>query len=154
MTLELLDEETLRRESTSYMFGRDSFYDGYCARAYDPYEHARDLGLPIVYRGDLDDDMDACYSEEHQAIFVRPNLAISVERCAIAHEIVHHEHADVGEDREHERRADRIAARRLVRPSAVYELAEVTEDPARMALSLDVTEHIMEVFLRTYGDRV
>lgn len=154
MTLQLPVDQQFD-DSTAYMFGRDSFYDGPCARSYDPWEHAGDLGLPIVYRGDLPDKrMVACYSEMHQAIFVRPDLHSAVERCAIAHEIVHHENADVGQDRAQERRADRMAARRLIRPSAVYNLAELTEDAARIAYQLDVTEHIMTVFLREFGSSV
>jgi hypothetical protein len=152
MTIELTAQ--LLEGTSAYMFGRDSYYDGPCARSYDPWEHATDLGLRIVYRNDLPDpDMVACYSEMHRAIFARPDLHRAVERCAIAHEIVHHENADVGQDRTQERRADRIAARRLIKPSQVYDLAELTDDAAKVALDLEVTEHIMTVFLREYGGR-
>lgn len=151
MTIELNAETT----STAYMFGRDSYYDGPCAFSYDPWAHASDLGLPIVYRADLPDaEMCAAYSEMHRAIFVRPGLHAAVERCAIAHEIVHFENADVGQDRAQERRADRVAARRLIMPRQVYDLAELSDDAARMAIELEVTEHIMTVFLREYGQRV
>jgi hypothetical protein len=97
--------------------------------------------------------MVACYSEKYKAIFVKKLLHSAVERCAIAHEIVHYEYGDIGQDREQERRADRVAARRLVRPSRMYELAERTTDPEVLALEMNVTEHIVEVFLREHAQR-
>ncbi|CAN7514349.1 ImmA/IrrE family metallo-endopeptidase [Microbacterium maritypicum] len=135
--------------STAYMFGIRGFEDGPCAYDYDPWVHAEVLDLPIVFRDDLPDaSMIACYSEEHEAIFVRPSLHADVERCAIAHEIVHFEHGDVGTDDLQEERADRIAARRLIRPRRIEELSGFTEDPAAIALELHVTEKIMRVYMR------
>jgi Zn-dependent peptidase ImmA (M78 family) len=153
MTLTYATEEDYEG-TTSYMFGRDHFYDGPCGRRYDPYVHAENLGLPIIYRTDLPGhDIDAMYTPDHKAIYVRPNLAASVERCAIAHEIVHHEHGDEGEDRKQEDRADRISARRLVRPSDVYDALEFTDDMGRVALELEVTEKVMTIFLREFAGR-
>lgn len=139
--------------TTSYMFGRDHFYDGPCGRDYDPYTHARNLHIPVIYRSLPREDIDACWSEEHQAIFVRPNLHGIVERCAIAHEIVHAEYGDVGQDKHQEDRADRISARRLVRPSSVYEALELTDDLERVALEIRVTEKVMTIFLREFANR-
>lgn len=133
--------------STAYMFGVGHFQDGPCARDYDPWEHAEILDLPVVFRDDLPDpDMVACYSEEHGAVFVRTNLHSAVERCAIAHEIVHFEYGDVGTNDLQEERADRIAARRLIRPWRLEELAET--DPAAVALELNVTEKTMRTYMR------
>lgn len=133
--------------TTAYMFGVSHFVDGPCARDYDPWEHAEMLDLPVVFRDDLpEDDMVACYSHEHQAIFVRPGLLESVERCAITHEIVHFENGDEGTDDLQEERADQIAARRLIRPSRIEMLSE--SDPGMVALELRVTEKIMRVYMR------
>ena len=134
--------------STSYMYGAGSWYDGPCARDYDPYQHAAALDLPIVYRELPDEKMVAAYSAQHRAIFVRPNLHGAVERCAVAHEIVHHEHGDVGHVPAHEQRADRIAARRLIRPRRLRDADNGSGDPAAMALELNVTERIMTTYLR------
>jgi hypothetical protein len=131
------------------LYGVGGFEDKADVRDYDPWEHARMLGIPVVYRTDLPEaDMVACYSEEYSAIFVRPDLHGAVERCAIAHEIVHFEHGDVGTDASQEERADRIAARRLIRPRRLAELAGITDDPAVVALELDVTEKLMRTHLR------
>lgn len=146
MSVAPIDDSALT--STAYMYGRDSYYDGPCAAAYDPMVHAEDLGLPVIYRDDLpESDMVACYSAEHSAIFVRPNLRDAVERCAIAHEIVHHEHRDSGRVKRQEDRADRVAARRLVRPSDLEQLGAVTDDIGRAALELGVTERIMRAYV-------
>lgn len=141
------DDADPHRSSAMYGVGR--FDDGADMRDYDPWEHAAVLGIPIVFRDDLPDpDMVACYSEEHAAIFVRPHLHGAVERCAIAHEIVHFEHGDVGSDDLQEERADRIAARRLLRPRRLDQLAAVTDDPAVVALELHVTERVMRTHMR------
>lgn len=138
--------------STGYMFGVTRFDDGPCAVDYDPWAHAELLGLPLITRADLPDDrMVACYSSERKAVFVRPGLSLAVERCAIAHEIVHHEYADIGTTRAQEDRADRIAARRLVRPSRMLEASQTADDPGRIALELNVTERIMRTFMSQYA---
>lgn len=132
-----------------YMFGVGGFQDGPCAYDYDPWEHADMLDVPIVFRDDLPDPhMFAAYSIEHQAIFVRPNLHADVERCNLAHEIVHFEHNDEGTTDFQEARADRIAARRLVRPRRLEQLYGLTEDPAVAAMELRVTEKVMRTYMR------
>lgn len=136
-------------DPTGTLYGVGGFDDNPYARDYDPWEHACMLGIPIVYRTDLPEtEMVACYSEEYSAIFVRPDLHADVERCAIAHEIVHFEHGDVGADDLQEQRADRIAARRLIRPRRLEELSGITDDPAVAALELGVTEKLMRTHLR------
>lgn len=134
--------------STAYMFGVHDFYDSPCAADYDPWEHAEMLDLPVVFRDLPDPEMVAAYSHEHEAVFMRTNLHSDVERCALAHEIVHFEHADVGTTDAQEERANRIAARRLIRPWRLAEAATVTDDPAAIARELNVTERIMRVYMR------
>ncbi|WP_344754581.1 hypothetical protein [Gryllotalpicola koreensis] len=123
--------------------------DSECAADYDPWAHADDLGAPLVYRADLPlAQMVACYSNRHRAIFVRSGLTNAVERCAVAHELVHYEHRDIGTTTSQERRADRIAAQRLIRPSKLSEVMSITEDIGRAALDLEVTERVMRTYLR------
>ncbi|UAJ78363.1 ImmA/IrrE family metallo-endopeptidase [Leifsonia sp. ZF2019] len=141
--------------STSYMYGVDSYLDGVCAMDYDPWVHAEDLGVPVIFRPDLPTPkMVACYSRRKQAIFVRPNQHFIVERCAIAHEIVHFENDDVGTTRTQEDRANRIAARRLIRASRIAELYGITDDPDRIALHLEVTERMLRVYFENHRDRL
>lgn len=138
-------------EGIRLMYGVDGYVDGPCVSDYDPWAHADMLDLPIVFRDDLPDpNAVACYSAEHQAVFVRTNLHTAVERCALAHEIVHFEHNDVGTDDLQEERADRIAAQRLIRISRLDQFHGITEDAAVVALELNVTEKIMRTWMRLY----
>ena len=131
------------------MYGVDTDYDGYYFSDYEPWKHAESLGLPIVYRDDLpSENTIAAYSEQHKAIFVRNGLPQSVERCAIAHEIVHYEYADCGFSRFQEDRADRIAASRLIRRTNLEEALLETNDLGHAALILGVTENIMITYMK------
>ncbi|MDY0830768.1 hypothetical protein SK224_16655 [Microbacterium sp. BG28] len=133
------------------MYGVDGYTDGPCVSDYDPWAHAEMLDLPIVFRDDLPDpDAVACFSVDHDAIFVRTNLHAAVERCALAHEVVHFEHGDVGTNDFQEQRADRIAAQRLIRPRRIEEFWGITDDPAMIALELNVTEKIMRTWMRLH----
>lgn len=150
--LHTYDEASPVPDTTGYMFGVERFDDGPCAMDYDPWEHAEKIGLPLITRADLPTaQMVACYSSKRKAVFVRPGLSHAVERCAIAHEIVHHEYADIGTTRAQEDRADRIAARRLIRPTRMIEAGQTADDPGRIALELNVTERIMRTFMRHYA---
>ncbi|MGG7507979.1 ImmA/IrrE family metallo-endopeptidase [Plantibacter sp. YIM 135249] len=131
------------------MYGRDVMIDSSCMLDYDPWSHAEMLGVPIVPKAELPTPrMVACYSSRYNAIFVRHNLHGAVERCAIAHEIVHYEYNDIGTTKSQEDRADRISARRLIRPSRIEEFEGETEDPAVIALELNVTELVMRQYMR------
>ena len=142
-----LEQALFPSDSTRYVYGVDSYYDGPCAMNYDPWLHADLLGIPVVTRPKLPKPgVVAVYSKKYRAIFALPGKPFAVERCAIAHEIVHHEHGDVGHTHGQEARADRIAARRLIRPTLLSQLHDA--DPARAALELDVTERIMSAYLK------
>ena len=152
--LQWLDQQihgalALSPTNTSYVYGIDSDYDGPCALDYDPWEHAELLDVSIVTRDHLPNPrMVACYSKKRRAIFLLPGLPTAIERCAIAHEIVHHEYGDIGTTKSQENRADRIAARRLIRPSRIEQLRHETDDLAHIALELNVTERIMRAYVR------
>lgn len=130
------------------MYGVDGLIDDAYVIDYDPWAHADRLEIPVVAREHLPTpQMVACYSARQGAIFIRPHLHGAVERCALAHEIVHFEHRDIGTTRRQEDRADRFAARRLVRPSVIERLARETTDMGVWALELSVTERIMRAYL-------
>lgn len=139
---------TTHPSSTSYMFGISDFYDSPCASDYDPWEHAEQLGARIVANATLPGPMVAAYSHRRHLIFVRPNMQHAVERCAIAHELVHWERRDVGTTNSQEDRANRISTLRLIRPSRLEQAASMTSDIGMMALELDVTEKVMRLYAR------
>ncbi|MGI6878779.1 ImmA/IrrE family metallo-endopeptidase [Microbacterium sp. gxy059] len=140
------------------MYGVTGYEDHAYAADYDPWAHAGLLDIPVVHRDLPTSEMVAAYSHEHRAIFIRNHLRTATERCALAHEIVHAEHRDIGMTRDQEERADRIAARRLIRPRHLAAAHETTSDPATVALELGVTSRIMEAWHRAmmhgyYGRR-
>lgn len=134
--------------STAYMYGVHDFYDGACAASYDPWVHADMLGARIVSNMTLPHDIVAAYSHEMHLIFFRAGLPEDVERCAIAHELVHFEHRDTGTTEFEETRADRISTMRLIRPSDMEEIGEHTGDLAEIARELRVTEKVMRLYAR------
>lgn len=134
--------------STAYMFGVNDYYDGPCASDYDPWEHAEMIGARIVANPTLPGPMVAAYSHRRHVIFVRPSMPHAVERCAVAHEIVHWEHRDIGTTNSQEDRANRISTLRLIRPSRLAQVAETTPDLGMMALELQVTEKVMRLYAR------
>ncbi|MGH3703768.1 MAG: hypothetical protein ACRDT9_03985 [Agromyces sp.] len=147
-----LETALFQSESTQYVFGIDSYYDGPCAIDYDPWLHAELLGVPVIARSELPkSDMVACYSKRQRAIFTLAGISTAVERCAVTHEIVHHEHGDSGTSRHQEHRADRIAAKRLIRPSRLAEFRGLTDDPGRIAFELDLTEHIVNTYAKHHA---
>lgn len=143
-----LAESWAEEASTAYMFGVDSFYDGACARDYDPWVHAEMLGARVVANRTLPDPMVAAYDPDRHAIFLRPNLPAVVERCGLAHELVHFEHRDVGETKAQEERAERISTLRLIRPRRVEEAAQWGGGLGQIAIELGVTEKVMRRYAR------
>lgn len=133
---------------TTYMFGVDSLQDGFCAVDYDPWKHAELLGATVVANATLPGAMVAAYSGRRHVIFVRPNVPYAVERCALAHELVHYEHRDRGTTHAQEDRANRTSALRLIRPSRLEEAAQLTDDVGAMAIDLAVTEKVMRLYVR------
>lgn len=134
--------------TTGYMYGVDSFYDGPCSSRYDAWQHAERLGAEIVSNITLPREVVAAYSHQLHLIFFQPGLPEDVERCAIAHELVHFEYMDKGKSKMEEDRADRISTLRLIRPSDVYDAALDTDDLAEIAQELGVTEKVMRLYAR------
>lgn len=129
------------------MYGVDSFYDGPCASSYDPYAHAELLEAKLVSNMSLPPDKPAAYSHELNVIFFRADLLEDEERCAIAHEIVHFEHKDVGTTRFQEDRAERISTLRMIRPSKLSEALGFSDDYEEAARELQVTQKTMLTYL-------
>lgn len=136
------------------MFGVDSVDDAPDVRDYDPWAHAEILGAKIVANPTLPRPMVAAYSHRRRVIFVRPNVPQAVERCAVAHELVHWEHGDIGTTLRQEERADRVSTLRLIRPRRLEEAAAATSDIGVMALELQVTEKVMRRYARMARDGI
>lgn len=114
---------------------------------YCPYRHAEQLGATIEYRRLSNPRIMAAYSPDTDRIYIRPGLTPVVERCALAHEIVHFEHGDQHSTCKTEGRAKRISARRLICQTDLERLLADTLDLQHIARELDVTVRTLTTYL-------
>lgn len=81
---------------------------------YNPWLHAQELGLNIVYER-LPGDMCGAYEHATGTVFLDPVITFSQERVTLAHEIVHHLRGHAGpQSAEVELAVDHEVVRRLV----------------------------------------
>lgn len=117
-------------------------------RAYDPWNHAHELGLCVVER-ELPPRMHGQYVHTERLVILRPGLSARAARCTLAHEI---QHALAGDEptwslhlhRKAEVLASRRAAWMLIDP---YEYAEAERlhdgHTPSMAHALNVTAKVL-----------
>jgi hypothetical protein len=114
--------------------------------AYDPFEHAERLGIEVVF-GRLR-SAHGLWVPDHRTIILKRGMRALHERSILAHELGHvclgHEESTT----RNEFLADRWAARKLIAPDHLAEVARVHHDPAQWCIELDVTPHILETYLR------
>lgn len=128
------------------MFGLDGYTDNPHLPDYCPWEHAALLGARLVSNMTLPDHTPAVYSPGLHIIFYRADLPEDVERCAIAHELVHYEYRDKANDARAEARADRISTLRMIRPSRIIATGLDHADLAGLAREINVTEDVMRLY--------
>jgi len=116
---------------------------------YDPWLHADDLGATICYRDDIPRGISGAYL--NGVIYLRRRLPRALERCILAHEIVHYEHDDRGYYPMSEYRADRIAARRLIDYDGFVASVRRGSDLGRIARDLGVPVRLLVVWVRSLG---
>jgi Zn-dependent peptidase ImmA (M78 family) len=113
---------------------------------YDPYEHAARLGIEVTY-GRLR-SCNGLWVPDQRMIILRPGMRALLERTVLAHEVAH---ACLGhrDDRpKHERQADHFAARHLINPDQLRQVARSTPDQGQWCVELEVTPHILDIYLR------
>ncbi|MFF4848728.1 ImmA/IrrE family metallo-endopeptidase [Streptomyces sp. NPDC001194] len=123
--------------------------------SYSPLAELEQLRIPVV-RVHLRDTWGA-WSPVHRKIVVAVGLSAVQERCVLAHELEHALADDlgcgVGLDACHplvipqERRADTLAARKLIAISELAAVAQWADDVRIAAAELGVTERILRVRL-------
>lgn len=109
--------------------------------AYDPWEHAERLGIQVIHRKLR--TANGLWIPDARTILIHPGLRRIHERSVLTHEIGH---ADLGhrDDRpKHELQADRFAARRLIRPDELRDVAAASPDPNVWCHELGVTARIL-----------
>lgn len=118
--------------------------------AYDPHEHADELGLVVEYQN-LRTNF-GLYIPSSGLILLRKRMKAATERSVLAHEVQHHVHghrrtAGVWALRQ-ERVADAAAARALISPDKFQEAIAWSKDPREWAIDLQVTGDIVVAYLK------
>lgn len=122
-----------------------------------PWRELRSLPELIVEFTNELPSGDAWWSPAQEVILMRRGLLQVERRCALAHELGHRklghsglcEYADAGrQSRRAEMEADRWAAKRLVSPDQLLEVARWARSRAEAAEELWVTREILDVRLR------
>lgn len=115
-------------------------------RSYDPYEHAANLGLNVVYRKLRAGN--GLWIPEIRTIFLQRRLRAIHERSVLAHELGHVLLGHRESTPKNEIQADRWAARRLVDPQELRAAAATTHDIGQWCHELNVSADILERYLR------
>ena len=113
---------------------------------YDPYEHAERLGIHVIY-GRLR-TANGLWLPDHRTIVLKPRMRALVERTVLAHEMGHVCLGHRDDRPKHEIQADRFAARHLICPHRLRDVAASTPDLDQWALELQVTPHVLQTYLR------
>ena len=113
---------------------------------YDPHVHAESLGLNVIYH-----PLKTSYGlwvPEKKMILIRPNLSGLIERSVLAHEIVHSEFDDRGNNPKQEARANRLAAQRLIDPKVLQQLLRIYPVNDIVCHELGVTRELLQAYLK------
>jgi hypothetical protein len=117
------------------------------AGQYDPYRHADRLGIRVVH-GSIR-SANGLWIAEDRLIILKRGLRTWHERQVLTHELAHcclgHGLARV--TARDEFLADRWAARKLITPGSLADIAQTTPDPGVWAIELGVTDHLLHLHL-------
>lgn len=118
---------------------------------YDPRENAHQLGVAVEHHPLAGEH--GRYIHARRLIVLRPGLTARIERCTLAHEVVHAEYRDEDTHDElrwarQEWRADRLAARRLIEPASWDAAWRIHRDPGSVAVELGVVGWVVHAYAR------
>ncbi|GAA3591869.1 hypothetical protein GCM10022198_14770 [Klugiella xanthotipulae] len=113
---------------------------------YDPFQHAEELGVSIVYRR-LHSGR-GLWVPEARTVFLQQRMGAVHERNTLAHELGHAVLGHSGTSEKYELQADRFAARNLISRERVLWLAQERSDVAAWASDLGVSEYLLTLWLR------
>lgn len=121
---------------------RPSFPRG---RAYDPWEHAHQLGIEVVVRPIRTGH--ELWLPEYNTLIVNSRIRAVHQRSALAHGVAHAELGHEDDRPKHEKQADQLAARNLICPEELADLYKWCPDEARVAGELGVTMRLFRAYV-------
>lgn len=114
-------------------------------RAYDPWEHADALGVPVFVRRLR--TARGIYFREYGEIILSDKLRAGDLRLTLSHEIGHFELLHEDDRPKHENQADRFAAQNLICPDELADLYGWCADEKRIIAELGVTTKLFRAYV-------
>jgi len=114
--------------------------------AFDPYGEADRLGITVAHERIR--SANGLWVPEERLIILKRGLKVWHERQVLSHELGHCMLGHNESTPRNEFMADTWAARKLITPDGLAELARVSPDPGVWALELGVTDHLMDLYLK------
>ena len=114
-------------------------------RAYDPWQHAHDLGIDVVVRTLRTGH--GLWLPEYNTILVSSKLRAGAQRLILAHEIGHGALAHPDDRPKHEKQADEFAARNLIDPDELADLYKWCPDEQKICAELGVTTRLFRAYV-------
>lgn len=114
-------------------------------RAYDPWEHADQLGIDVVVRRLR--TANGLWLPEYNVILISDHLRVGHQRLVLAHELGHGYFMHPDDRPKHERQADQFAARNLIDPDELADLYKWCPDEQRLVAELGLTTRLFRAYL-------
>lgn len=114
-------------------------------RAYDPWEHAEELGVQVILRPLR--TAHELWLPDYQTLVVHSRLRAVHQRNALAHGVAHAALAHQDDRPKHERQADRFAAHNLIDPAELADLYRWCPDEGRIVMELGVTTRLFRAYI-------
>lgn len=105
------------------------------------------MGVTVT-RSELEPNLLGTYDAAQRCITLLRGLTPVEERCVLAHELGHAHFGHIASTPAAERAAERFAARLLVDPARLRDVARWCSDPRELADELDVTEEVLASYLQ------
>jgi Zn-dependent peptidase ImmA (M78 family) len=114
-------------------------------RSYDPFAHAEQLGVQVVYRRLR--TANGLWVPDIRTIFLQTRMRALHERSVLSHELGHVCLGHRESNPRNELLADRWAARHLIDTDELHAAAQSTEDIGAWCHELNVSADILERYL-------
>ena len=114
-------------------------------RAYDPWEHAHQLGLEVVVRP-LRTGQEL-WLPEYNTLLVNSRLRAAPQRLALAHGVGHAALGHEDDRPKHENQADKFAAQNLICPDELADLYGWARDEQKIIAELGVTTRLFRAYV-------
>lgn len=128
---------TLRLDSTSLTLPR--------GRAYDPWEHADRLGIPVIVRRLR--TANGLWMPEYGQILISDRLRVGQQRLVLSHELGHGVLMHPDDRPKYEKQADQFAAQNLICPEELADLYGWCQDERRIVAELGVTTTLFRSYV-------